>query len=108
MFYYYQHEGSAWVVGVRGSGEAWSEKMMIGRLEGKGLGLEVSSKGSSDILLGTGKGVMESFSMLLVRLRNSCKSSCLSQLRSNFFSMPSRTQVLLVLCEGSQVCICEG
>lgn len=37
------------------------EEMMIRRLEGKGVNLEASFKGSSGIILGMGKGVMATY-----------------------------------------------
>lgn len=69
---------AAWGDGCAGLGVLVVCEEMIRR---KG-GLEASYKGSSDPLLGTGTGVMAAPTTPPVRLRNSWKSSCQSQLMS--------------------------
>lgn len=59
------------------------EEMMIEKLERKGVWRSALREQLKESWQAT--------SMLPIRLRNSCKSSCPSQLRSNFFIMRSRT-----------------
>lgn len=68
----------------------WEERMMLGRLERKGVSVEASANGSSDRILGTGKGVMADYGHATSTVRNSWTSSCPSQLSSSFFIMWSR------------------